>query len=65
MRRLLFLLTAALLAQDVTFKVESNLVIVNVAVRDRNGAPITNLKKEDFVVLEDGVPQSPSSNWKS
>jgi len=58
MRRLLFLLTAALLAQDVTFKVESNLVIVNVAVRDRNGAPITNLKKEDFVVLEDGVPQS-------
>jgi VWFA-related protein len=58
MRPLIFFVTAALLAQDATFKVESNLVIVNVSVRDRNGAPITNLKKEDFVILEDGVPQS-------
>jgi VWFA-related protein len=58
MRRLLFLVTMGLLAQDATFKVESNLVIVNVSVRDRNGAPITNLKKEDFVITEDGVQQS-------
>ena len=58
MKRLLFLATVALFAQDVTFKVESKLVIVNVTVRDRNGNPITNLKKEDFAILEDGVPQS-------
>src|SRR5579871_2732001 len=58
MRYFLFFAAAILLAQDATFKIESNLVVVNVAVRDRNGAPITNLKKEDFVLLEDGIPQS-------
>jgi VWFA-related protein len=39
------------------FEVSSQLVIVNVAVRDRNGGPIENLKASDFVVLEEGKPQ--------
>lgn len=54
----LLLATPALLAQDATFKVDINLVLANVSVKDRNGNPIVNLTKEDFEVLEDGVPQT-------
>jgi len=46
----------ALGAQD-TFVVDTKLVIVNVTVKDKAGRLVTNLKKEDFQVLEDGVPQ--------
>ena len=52
-----FLLAAALLAQDDTFTVDTKLVIVNVSVKDQAGRPITNLKKEDFEISEDGVAQ--------
>ena len=38
-------------------KVRSNLVLLNVGVADRRGQPITDLRREDFVVLEDGVRQ--------
>jgi len=58
MRRLLFLTAAALFAQDATFIVDSKLVVINVSVKDKSGKPITNLKKEDFQILEDGVPQT-------
>src|SRR5439155_127000 len=58
MRRLILMTAVALLGQEPTFKVESKLVIVNVSARDRSGNPITNLKKEDFEVLEDGVRQA-------
>lgn len=61
MRRLTLVSLCALLlvqGQDVTFKAESNLVIVNVAVRDKQGRPVLDLKKEDFVLLEDGKPQT-------
>jgi VWFA-related protein len=65
MRPITGLLLAATLAwpqqqpqETVTFKAQSNLVVVNVSVRDRAGKPITNLKKEDFSVLEDDKPQS-------
>lgn|ERR1043166_2627473 len=58
MRRLILMTAVALLGQEPTFKVESKLVIVNVSARDRSGNPITNLKKEDFEVLEDGVRQT-------
>jgi len=34
-----------------------DLVPVNVHVVDRSGKPVTDLKQEDFTVLEDGVPQ--------
>ena len=63
MRLLAELLVAALLApaqQDVTFKASSNLVVVNVIVRDRKGNLLENLKKEDFQVLENGQPQTVS-----
>ena len=57
---LLFVLAAA--AQEpgppVRFTTTTNLVIVNVFVRDRAGLPIVGIKKDDFAVLEDGKPQS-------
>ena len=42
---------------QVTFKVEINYVEVDAAVFDRQGVAVTDLKREDFEVLEDGVPQ--------
>jgi VWFA-related protein len=44
--------------QPATFSAESNLVIVDVYARDKLGKVATNLKKEDFTVLEDGKPQT-------
>ena len=41
-----------------TFKTSSNLVIVNVFVRDKSGTPVEGLKKDDFKLLEDGKNQS-------
>src|SRR5271168_779648 len=52
------LVALTLFAQDATFKVESKLVVVNVSVKDKSGNAITDLKKEDFEVLEDGKIQS-------
>ena len=49
-----------LLAQEApspTFKTNTNLVIVNVAVKDKSGKAIEDLKKEQFTLLEDGKPQ--------
>ncbi len=54
------LICAGLLAQDQTrptFRTNTNLVIVNVAVKDKNGKAIENLKKDQFTLLEDGKPQ--------
>jgi VWFA-related protein len=42
-------------------RVESELVLVNVVARDKQGNLVTDLKKEDFTVLEDGKPQRVSS----
>ena len=56
-RALFFLVASFLLAQDATFIVDTKLVVINVAVKDKSGRPIANLKQEDFQVLEDGVPQ--------
>lgn len=57
------ILFSTLLAQDSkeqtpTFKVDVKLVSVFATVTDTNGAPITDLKKEDFVVKEDGNAES-------
>lgn len=38
-------------------RVTSHLVLVSVIVQDRNGNPVTDLKKEDFVLLEHGKEQ--------
>jgi Ca-activated chloride channel family protein len=40
-----------------TFKVDVNLVLVEVSVHDGRGSPIKDLKKEDFRVYEDGVEE--------
>lgn len=46
-----------LLPQTAKFTINTNVVIVNVTVLDRNGKPIENLTKEDFLVYEDGKLQ--------
>ena len=38
-------------------KVSSNLVSVDVVVKDKKGKVVTDLKAEDFTVSENGVPQ--------
>ncbi len=43
--------------RDTTFRIETNIVTVNVTVLDRDGKPIENLKKEDFELYEDGKLQ--------
>ncbi len=40
------------------FKSQVELVYVNVVVRDKNGAPVRGLKREDFALLEDGKAQT-------
>jgi VWFA-related protein len=61
-KRLAFLALAAyaLSAQEATFSVDTKLVVVNVTVKDKSGRLVTNLKAEDFQILEDGVPQKMS-----
>ncbi len=56
-RAVFFLVASLLLAQDATFIVDTKLVVINVTVKDKAGRPISDLKKEDFQLLEDGVPQ--------
>ena len=44
-------------ADDDVIKVTSNLVSLDVIVKDKKGKPITDLRAEDFKVSENGVPQ--------
>ena len=44
----------------VTFKANSNLVIIDVSAKDKGGLAVEGLKAEDFTVLEDGKPQKVS-----
>jgi VWFA-related protein len=44
-------------SSDYTFRSKTELVLVNVTVRDRSGNPVRDLKREDFTVLEDNKPQ--------
>src|SRR6476660_4952222 len=43
-------------ADDVV-RVSTDLVVVNVTVLDKNGTFVTGLKRGDFQVFEDGMPQ--------
>ncbi|HEV2991353.1 MAG TPA: VWA domain-containing protein [Candidatus Angelobacter sp.] len=45
-------------AEDNTFKVNVRLINVFASVTDGHGSPIGNLTKDDFKVLEDGIPQT-------
>src|SRR5215475_11348058 len=61
-----FLLTSALLpvrilltsSQTFTLKTATDVVLVNVTVRDKNGNFVKDLKADDFTVLEDGKKQT-------
>ena len=44
-------------SSEYTFKTKTELVLVNVTVRDKNGNPVRDLKREDFTILEDNKPQ--------
>ena len=46
-----------LTSQPPVFRSGTRLVQVNVVVHDKHGQPVTDLKKEDFTVLERGKPQ--------
>jgi VWFA-related protein len=55
---LLFAIAATVWAQEVpTFKTSVNVVTLLATVRDHDGRIINNLTPDDFVLLEDGVPQ--------
>lgn len=56
----IFTLTAAVLAQDAsldTIKIDTNLVVLRVAVNDAQGRSAISLKQGAFKVYEDGVEQ--------
>ena len=48
-------------AQRPTFRAGTDLVRVDVVVRDKNGAVVRGLKQDDFIVQEDGKAQQISS----
>jgi VWFA-related protein len=52
---------AAQKEQPFRIKVTSELVLVNVVVRDKQGQAVRSLKRDDFTVLEDNKPQNISS----
>ena len=61
MKRVALFLTVTLVAQTPprpTFTTTTNVVVVDVTVSARDGSPITNLTKDDFVLFEDGKPQT-------
>jgi VWFA-related protein len=45
-------------AQTFTLKIDTQLVVQNVIVKDKDGKNIEGLTKDDFVVMEDNVPQA-------
>ncbi len=57
----LMLACASVVSQDTstdyTFHAKTEVVLVNVTVRDKNGNPVRDLKRDDFTVLEDNKPQ--------
>src|SRR4051812_32835978 len=44
--------------QDEIIKINSNLINVDVMVKDKKGKAVTNLKAEDFTIIENGVKQN-------
>ncbi|MCC6539583.1 MAG: VWA domain-containing protein [Bryobacterales bacterium] len=64
MRTVLVCLLSAALAwpqkpeEDVVFRTSSNLVLVTVFARGKQGQPLAGLTKEDFTLIENGKPQA-------
>lgn len=48
----------AVLDKTPTFSVEAAMVVVDITVRDSRGNLLPDLKKEDFKIYEDNIPQS-------
>jgi Ca-activated chloride channel family protein len=46
-----------------SFKSSATQVAVTAAVRQANGTPVTTLKRDDFVILDNGAPRAISSFW--
>jgi VWFA-related protein len=46
---------------DYTFRAQTEVVLVNVTVRDKSGNFVRDLKLDDFTILEDNKPQKPTS----
>jgi len=44
-------------SRDYTFRAETEVVLVNVTAKDKDGNLVRDLKREDFVVTEDNKPQ--------
>jgi VWFA-related protein len=47
--------------KDDVVRITSNLVQIDATVTDKKGRPVTNLRPEDFEILEDGKPQKITS----
>jgi VWFA-related protein len=45
------------LHQEEALRLKTELVEIDVVVTDKNNRPVTDLKREDFLLLEDGKPQ--------
>ncbi|MBI1757064.1 MAG: hypothetical protein HYR64_08170, partial [Fimbriimonas ginsengisoli] len=58
-----FLLLAAI-AYPQTIKVDVPLVSVTCSVTDRNGAPLRDLKREDFALLDNGQERDIRYFWQ-
>src|SRR5213593_5004008 len=52
------LMALLLLQQPFTIKVDTQLVVETVVVKDKDGKPIEGLTEKDFTVTEDNVPQT-------
>src|SRR6516164_6674898 len=48
-------------SDEYTFHAKTEVVLVNVTVRDKNGNPVKDLNREDFTILEDNKPQQIAS----
>jgi VWFA-related protein len=65
-RGLLLLISAAVVSaqQNADIRVDVDLVTVACAVATRGGAPVRDLKAEDFVLLDDGQPRAIQNMWQ-
>jgi Ca-activated chloride channel homolog len=52
------LVTASAQKRDQAIKIETDLVILDATVTDKDGAFIRDLKRDEFTVYDDGVPQT-------